>query len=236
MPKIRLILLSLLAAVATSMVVSAPASAALKYWVCKNVGANKGSFETSECLKAGGSREWETKQLAGNETTGLIGSGGPAELTREVSENVVVAIKCQAGRVAGILKSGGESSGEFSLVGLCNVVGQHNNCIVREPIVLKFGGQLTGTVGDAEIEQTGSASKESFGEIEIAGSTCAVNGKYKLEGKQTCKFAQLKELSFEREVSCTKAGSKLTLGGLKSSFGFPYRIYEPLRSAWGFDT
>jgi len=82
MPRIRLIMLSMLAVFAIGAVASATSSAFMLEWqVCEKVAAGSGKFENHLCKKEGGTKEWEWKTLAAGESRKVISEGGPFTLT-----------------------------------------------------------------------------------------------------------------------------------------------------------
>jgi hypothetical protein len=229
MPRTKLILMGLLAVFAASAVVSASASAAPQFSVCKNVGAGKGLYENSSCEKEGGEKEWAYRTLGGTETLELEGTSGVSLLEGSVAKAQIVII-CLKDTFKGVIEKEGKTKGEieFSECQLFtrNKTGHLEHVCFIPNIKFKFRDQLVAGKGHGPEDEfkTGTAGSLLFVEIEF-GEPCGVlKGKFKAEVTEaekgvTCSFPLATFSLVTHEIECTSTGDEfLRFGKEKASF------------------
>jgi hypothetical protein len=212
--RIRVLLVSLLAVFAIGAVASATASAHEFSVPChKVIAANKGlgEWEDAACTKAGGTKEFTTKLLAG-ETEEFLDTSGPAIL---VAPAVAIEIECWEDTSKGKLEAAGKTTGEATFY-RCRVV-TPAGCKVKEPIEIKFTDLLVGAATEpVKDEFKGTEAEETFVTITIEG--CAAEGKFKVKGTQIADLPAAGQERALHEIISTPSGSKLKLGANAAFF------------------
>jgi hypothetical protein len=199
--RFRVLLVSLLAVFAVSAVASASASAS----ACP--AEHEGDYAI--CYEG---TEFEGK-LEGTSGVSILKS---TVLTKEVE------IECTADTISVTAEDSGKSKGELHFTN-CKV-NKPAGCKVTEPIVAKFTDQLNTPPAAITDTFTGSGTAEEFTAIKITG--CALEGTYKIKGKQTCSFdANIGTDQVEHEVICTFAGSALKLGSEPATFSSTAKVH-----------
>jgi hypothetical protein len=207
MSRVKLVLLGMLAVFAVSAAASASASASQAYWRCANVGATEGRWHDAQCTKKGSPEEFATREITSEEDT----------FSSKVSilKSATVTITCKVDEGRGKIETGGKSEGEIKFRE-CSTNLEH--CAVVEPIVFKFTDQLLLTSGIEEDEFKATKANETFVEITLEGTSCALKGTHPVKGSQTCPLPNGEEPLIEHEITCTSAGSKLKFGSEAATF------------------
>jgi hypothetical protein len=218
-----------------SVAASASASAAEQsFWACQNVGLHKGHWKNSHCSEKGGNEEWDTVAIT---EAGFEGTSGTSKLESGLAGTKLI-IECSKSTTKGFLKAAGTSEGEVKFTE-CKVFNSSHellsNCKVTEPIEFKFTGQLIQNAkGEAEDEFKSTKSDETFVEITIGGSLCAVKfNNLKVKGTQTCELPSTELASQTHKIVCTSAGSKLKLGNEVATFTSTEKVNLASGLLWG---
>jgi hypothetical protein len=224
--RIRLILMSLLAALAVAAVASASASAH-RYVSnsCTTASGTGTKYKTeSECLKGEnpGSGGWERVEIAnGTKVTGTI---GVSKLVGKIT-GVAITIECKKGKSTGDIGTGGSSHAVLTYEE-CKIVGTlGEKCKVPTTLkTTKLKDLLTasGRVEDTfEPETTGG----NFIELVVSaveGKTCTPAATYPVTGSQVCEVDSsdtvAKTLQASHELICKTSGSHLVLGGNAATY------------------
>jgi hypothetical protein len=191
MPKIRLMLLGLVAVFAISAVAVTSASAH--------------NFKTA-------SEKPITK------TFSVEGKSGASQLDSSIALEKII-IQCEKDTFTGSIETGGKNKGTIKFKE-CVLENSKKvaiaGCKVTEPIEAKVNSELTETpVQELFTPEAGGV----FVTIEITGcEKTALNGKYEVKGFQLCKLPSAGVESVEHVIWCIKAGSSLKLGNEKASF------------------
>jgi hypothetical protein len=197
MSRMRLILLDVFTTFAVCAIVSASTSA--HAWLLKEgkeVGAGGFEFEIYNSAENTLKSKFETRL-----------------------EAVSVIIQCEENftplGAENKLEKEGKSIGKFEFKN-CSVYYLVNKrpvpkpeCIVKEPVVLKYSGKIEAVGQDALV---GAGAMETFGELEVKGEKCTVKGTYKIKGKQTCAISE-PEIEFVLGgLYCTAVGGVVMQG------------------------
>ena len=228
MPRIRLILLSVLAVFAVSAIASASASA-LEYSRCKNVGKGLGFFENSNCKHEGGEKEWEFVPIEAGVKLKVEGTDNGGKLESTIA-GLKAIIECQSSSFTGELEAEGKSSNEVVKFTGCEFfINSHGAktaepaCAVAEPLETKKLNNIlvAGPALGPEVEFSPAAGKV-FAEFEIIN--CALAAKVKVEtateGKgQVCELPEGSYGRVDHEIECSSDGSgELRIGANKVNF------------------
>lgn len=237
MSRARLILLGLLmvSAVSAVAVASSQAYVGPEWQVCKNVGTSKGKFKNHLCKETGSAAEniWNDQTLQQTETFEIEGTSGISKLKTTIKKEAVT-IECTKDIIRVIIEDEGKSKGEELLFTGCSAVGL-SACTVPN-ISAKFIDQLVGTQSAPEDEFKPTVAGGTFVTVELAGSLCALKGKYEVKGTQICKLPSILEQLPEHTIECTEAGSHLTFGGESATFTSTAKLQLVGRAAgwsWG---
>jgi hypothetical protein len=209
--RIRALLVSMLASLAIGAVASASASAHEFSVPCHKVSAankEKGEWEkigaTGKCETANAKGEFTEKLLTG-ETESIEGTSGPSFLE---SPSLGITIECAEDTFTGTMAAAGLSTGEVKFY-RCRVV-VPATCKVKEPIEFKFKDKLVGAATEPVNDEFEPETGTTFVEITLSG--CTAEGKYKVEGTQTCSIPAAGQGWAVHEMICNPYGSKLKLG------------------------
>jgi hypothetical protein len=253
--QIRMLGLSVLAAFAVGVMLSASASAHT-YVVCKSLGAGKGKYESHECKKEGGKDEWEWKEIAGAETFPVEVTSSTVKLEGEMfGGGVKTIMECRLA-AKGELAAGGAGTGENTL-SECQLyeVGKehHKNALGAGLCSVGFSFDvtdkvITGQGSGAEVEFNSTAAEKTFAEFKISGASCALRGAYKLKETEVeilpakqivagmvCALPEAAVGKVEHEVVCSSTGSHLTLGGAATSFANTETIKLSDGASWAVE-
>jgi hypothetical protein len=215
----RLALLSLLAALAASLAVSATATA-------HEFSVEEKPLEKTEV-------EFFLTAPEGKFETKLAG----------LAEN----IECEEGLSNGFLAEKGKFSGEVKLDN-CNLTSDTSSeepltgCAVS-PVAFKFRGELiNGTDGGVEGELKGEGTEEAFAEIvlsnntenteEEGGSECVLKGTYKIKGVTICSIPEVAIARSDHEFDCTSSDDKLKLKEEPVRMTVPFSISQASNEEW----
>ncbi len=190
MSRVKIVLLSLLAAFAVSAAASATASAG-----------------TTHIYKIEGTSLASSEGIEGDSLTG--------GLETKVAKTPIILV-CQEDVFKGEISKEGKSSVKIEFKN-CYLVektkeGKKNfltACTVHEAVIAEATDELTEHSIDLF---KGIGEKEKFSEIKLEGESCAIKGSFEVKGSQAC---AIPESEFEKVVHvliCTPAGSKLTFG------------------------
>jgi hypothetical protein len=213
MLKVRVILSSLLAAFAVSAVASTTSLAHEFIVEGVAVGAGGEAFQGVQYRFSG----------SGLEVT-LVGSKA--------------FVSCRTGSLSGTLEKEGKSKGTAKLSD-CRVYLNNARklellplCAVKAPIELKFKDKLS--AGEmAEEEWEGEEAEETFGTVEVKGAGCALNGKYKVKGKETCIWPGSELEKVAHSWACTPGGSKLKIAATEAKLYFVAEVDILPFKKWG---
>jgi hypothetical protein len=86
------------------------------------------------------------------------------------------------------------------------------NCVVRGggKGTFEAEGEL---VGRGEVKEKGLKSEETLEEITVEGESCEIAGTYKVKGTETCEIPEPELEKVIHEFICTPAGSKIKIKG-----------------------
>jgi hypothetical protein len=199
MSRVKLVMLSLLAALALTAIASSTALATHEFKV------------NGTAIPSGSKVEVQGQIIELGQLEGEVGSG-----------NLKVHITCnQAKGTASnknVLESGGKSLLKAEFTG-CQVYEVNNGapktlpCEIKEPIAIEGKGATVAENGVVEFKGNEEPTKERFGSIEFKGGTCTLLGSDEARGSQLC---DVPSYGFEGdigEVICTGTGSaNLKLG------------------------
>jgi hypothetical protein len=153
--------------------------------------------------------ESETVEFTGSsQGTKLEGSLAGASLRIGCTESIAPASSTN------VLEAFGGSKNKYELRG-CTIAENSKGtavpltaCSVKEPVDAEFTGEL----GPDEEELIGSGAEETAAEVEIKEASCALHGKYKLKGVESCSILNEEiELTIHHMV-CLPVESGLKLG------------------------
>jgi hypothetical protein len=204
MSRLKLTLLTVVAAMALSAVASSPALAETK--PCKAPGSNQWVF----CFHTGLEIGTPPQLVLGVSHLSLLASiVGGAE----------VKIHCPKDDFHGFLELLGKTKGLILFL-QCTVVKPTSCTLNPSDIHAVFTDQLIGHPGAAEDEFTGSknvATKE-FAELNIEGAACVAKGKFAVTGTEKCALPAFGTPLVVHDIDCKKSGSNLKLGTEVASF------------------
>lgn len=203
MSRVRLIILSLFAILATSAVASASASAA----------------ECPDTIKGGDYAVCHN----GVEYEGKIEGTSTVSKLKATVLGLKITIECPKDKFTGEVGDSGTSKNAVITFEMCKLVGA-TNCKVAETLTTKkLKDQLS--TPPARIEDTFESETANFIEILISGSGCAITNEgkpYPVTGSQTCAVdssdAEAKTEAATHKLICKTTGSKLKLGGNTATF------------------
>lgn len=204
MSRLRLVVLSMLAALAVSAVGASATFAAGPQWeVCKEVAAGTGVYEDAFCSKPGGGKEWEWVALTPFQEETLLSAGGPFELETVIGVAITIECEEQVGEALIFGTQPGSDSDEMFFV-KCALFGVAG-CEVVEPIVvesavtiLRFvvrrGGkwvpvteaEYLAAPGKGELRELADEFKPGVGKAGVLATIeikkCLIAGKYQVKG------------------------------------------------------
>jgi hypothetical protein len=196
-PKIRLILLGMLALLAVSLATPVSASAH-SYVLCKKVAKGTGKYKNNECKTEGGEKEWVKEPVVlGEEQYEMTGENKPATTIK--LETSAFTVECESDRLkGGLVLSAGRSIMTVEFSG-CKIPGVLSCTVSSFKFVIK--DQLVTfapAVGDEIKLQSGS-------EVTI---TCLPEPEtvYKLRGYEKCEMPSAKEMKKVHVIKCTPSG------------------------------
>jgi hypothetical protein len=97
-----------------------------------------------------------------------------------------------------------------------------SNCTVPN-ITFKFKDKLVELSG-ALADEFEPSSGTTFVEIELAGTSCTLKGKYPVTGTQVCELPKGEEELAVHEIDCTTAGSHLTFASEPATFSSTEKV------------
>lgn len=139
-----------------------------------------------------------------------------------------VKLHCQDGKGKGTFESLGASKGEVEFLG-CSVA-VPSGCVVTNPIIATFKGQLSSATMPATDLVIGAGAGEEFTKVTI--TTCSISGSYTVSGLQTVEFPKGEESLAEHEFVAKKAGSRLKIGAETGSFSGTAKVHLTLGAAY----
>jgi hypothetical protein len=193
MTKMRVLLLSVVAACAFGAVV-ATAAQAHEYLIEGKPFSGEAKLEEKT--------ETETKNVL---------KGVPFGVSTE--------IQCSERKFGGGLLGGspGDSTAKITFTG-CTAT-KPANCTPSQPIVTDVDGVLEGVEGALETKFSPPEGSSVFTEITLEGAKCSLKGKpFKIEGTQNCELPGAETSLVEHELSCKATKSALKAGGKTASF------------------
>jgi hypothetical protein len=206
MSRLKLTLLTVVAAMALSAIASSSALAETK--PCKETGSNRWVFCFDSGLEIG-----TPPQLA-------LGVSHLSLLTGTVGI-VEVKIHCPKDDIHLFLELLGKTKGLILFL-QCTVVKPATGCLLHpSDIHVKFTDLLVGHPLTPEDEFTGEGTNETFATLNIeheSGKTCAVEGNFSVTGKQKCGLPEFGTPLVVHDIDCKKSGSNLKLGENAASF------------------
>jgi hypothetical protein len=151
----------------------------------------------------------------------LVGASGLSLLLGKI-EGVKVELHCLSNDFVGQPLTG--STGRLAVVTFL-----HCSSVKPARCEVKSTGQATGTIATDDLDDNLDTTKsilfapetgKEFVVIEYAGTECGIAGeKLPVDGSQECLFAEnIEQAALTHELSCTAAGSKLTLGSESAEF------------------
>jgi hypothetical protein len=208
MSRVRVALLSMLAAFAVSAVASASASATHAYLI------EQTEITSSEVIED----DSYASQLEGK-VAGLP-----------------IYIECSEDLSSGVIKPKGESTFEIKFSN-CFIVENSKGkmvfetaCEVKEPIVAAGKDQL---IEHSVDEFKGEGTEEKFVEnLEIKGTKCVLNGKYVVKGSQLCATIHAEFEKVIHNLDCTPSGSKLKFAGEAAQFFGEEQVKLASQKVW----
>jgi hypothetical protein len=242
MSRIKFIMLALVAMLFVGVFASASASAAHRFVDClKAKEAGKGQWNNNKCTELGGSKEWETKEVASGEK--VSGTSGVSLLTSKIKKAEVI-ITCTKDIFTGTLEAAGASKGEVVFEG-CSVGNKTETfkaCEVPN-IKFKFTDLLVleePKAGELEIadEFKPAVAGEPFVIIKINNfpeKTCTVKGEYKVAGTQICLLPEGTAFKVLHEIGCKTIGSHLTFEGEEATFESTESLQLASGDAWAVE-
>jgi hypothetical protein len=135
MSRIKVILLSLVAAFALSAVASASASAMTLQWeVCEEGSGTGTKYPNSKCKESeAGSGTWEWKVLKKGDERSIESAGGPQKLIGRIGANPI-EIECAEVQNDGVIKGGEPGTDEAHVIYHgCGIVGAEAGCSAKSP-------------------------------------------------------------------------------------------------------
>jgi hypothetical protein len=189
-------------------------------WLC--VFETGGGFSGGLCTSIGGEKNYKLE--SSSLTFRFQGKNSGVSTLKGTVGGVSTNIACVTNKFSILPEGTGKSSeGEISYTGC--TVNKPAKCIVKEPIVANFNGQLEEPATDKFVDRyTGSSAGEKFVEIEFKNKStekCSIeNGtKASVTGSQTCEFdSQIEDMEPTQEVICKESGSNLKFGGEPSTY------------------
>ncbi|HEX7611118.1 MAG TPA: hypothetical protein VF380_10610 [Solirubrobacteraceae bacterium] len=194
MTRLRLLLISSLAALAVGAVASASASAAFK-------------------------KEFFVEKAAVVTPVNVVGSSSTTSKLEAKLFGVKVKIECTSSTYTGTIAAAGASTGTISFSGCTVKAGAKDKCKVVEPINAELNDQLVEVSKKLE-DEFSPATGGVFAKIVIeaeTGGTCSVAGIFEVTGTQTCELPNSTIEALEHEIVC-KPVKTLKLGGEEAKF------------------
>jgi hypothetical protein len=192
MSKVKLVIISVWAVFAVSLIIVGTAAASYEFFV-------------------NGARVSEDIEISGIAKTVTI---------ETAIASLPISVQCVEGisppSAENVIKEKGKSEGKIESKNCYLFENREKKkifltaCGVREALNINFVGELTNADEDA---LKGSGTEETFAEIELIGSSCVLKGKYKLKGSETCSIV---EAEMDKEIHksiCTPSGSSLKQKG-----------------------
>jgi hypothetical protein len=243
--KVRLLLLSIVAALAVGAVGAAAANAA-EFKVCQAGGTEE--YETNKCLakKAGSTFSYLAVPAGGLNVEGTSGAS-KLESTILAKRTIIECLKDKTIGAAGTnkIEPAGASKGEieYSECKLFIVNAEHKKellaaCTVPN-IKFKFTDLLlvgNGAGPDESFE--GTEAEETFVIIKIEGASCAAKGTYKVKNRVAGKPGYVGSAveptvgAAEHELIFTSVGSNIKLGPEPASFFSTEKVKLESGAAW----
>jgi hypothetical protein len=145
--------------------------------------------------------------------TPVVGAGTTSQVLKGTLLGVPVTITCSTLAAKGnidfeLIKS--HASSDLHYTSCTTTV---TGCTVTE-VLAKTALLLEGTTLVGVFRPLNGSNV--FAEVHITG--CALEGKYPVEGKQTCELPKASENIVEHEVVCKTTGSELTFGGSSATY------------------
>jgi hypothetical protein len=204
MSRFKLVLLSVVTAVALSAITSASASAK----PCKEAGSNRWVF----CYDGGEEIGTPAQEILGVSHLSLLeGTIGTTAAKFHCPKDDFTAKLGLLGAVTG---------GLILFLG-CTVIKPATGCTLNPTTIhAQFTGQLIGHPNAAEVEFTGSKNvgTKEFAALTIEGAACAIPGTFAVTGTQKCALPAFGTALVIHDIDCKKSGSGLKLGGNVASF------------------
>jgi len=234
MPKIRSIILSLLAVFAVSAAVSASSASAVGWTVCKEV-ATGGEFKNHLCKEKGTTAEnkWKDVELKAGETFGLAEktkvSASKIRFHKNEIEMTCTEVTVQKGLIIGTNSNSAKSI-------------TFKKCTVNKPAGCELeGGEiktseiesvLNNTSTEVEFKPKGTTT---FATFKLKGAACGLlAGAYSVKGTTVGKIAKSAECLPEHALEIKEAPSKLTVAGEAVGL-FEQNIGLSLENGWCWD-
>ena len=152
------------------------------------------------------------------------GSGSTSKLGAEILKTKLV-ITCKKDKITGEIEKEAKSKATL-LLSECEIEGM-KACTVPN-LEIKTSNHITGTlVSENEFKPAGG---EVF--VEIGIESCALSGKYKVTGTQTCKLPGGEISTTSHEIKCTSTGGKLKLGSQEATFESTAAVKLGSGKAW----
>ena len=240
MSRLRLLLLSVLAAFAVAGVASASASA-VEFQVCANAGAGHKYATELECeLETPGVGEWGWVGIAPAATVAGEGISGPSTLSVKIG-GVTLTIQCKKDKFTGKLESAGKSSKAVIKYEECAITGAWGTkCEVETTLTTGELKDALSVVGGRIVDTFEPEPPEThFIELVVkkrTGQTCSLESTYPVTGKQECGVdknnAEAESGKQTHELICKKAGSKLELGGKNAEYEGTASVFLATRHYW----
>jgi hypothetical protein len=236
--RLRILLVSMLAVFAISAIASASASAK-GWWVCKQVAAGTGTFNSSLCNVEGGTREWEILAVPAGEKWEFSGFEHTT-VSRIIFQEKAITIECpeisfinkkgeetheSGGQVASDAFLTGTNSGEIFKIQFsdCKVTTKPEapKCkigLTKEEEEKKETGDITtgeitvelsATTGKVTLKPKGSTTFASFKLAECG----ILNGEYKVKGETEFTISEPESCKENHTITIKEAPSKLTVAG-----------------------
>lgn len=211
MSRVRLLLLTVLAAFAVGALASASASAFVVE-LCKNEGAGHGKYKDAHCELTGGLEEYEW--LAIPNGTEILDSTGLSTL-KSVVVGKKLDIDCTKSKSKGTLNTNGLNL-DTTVFEECQLyeIGTSTTLLCVLPnIETKLHSELVGVLTTPE-EKFVPESGTIFATIKLCGAL----GTIKVEGEITCQLPGAATSALAHDISCVEADKGLKVGKEEAFF------------------